>query len=173
MGAGRTTTILEHALNPNLRQMRKNQGVIFSKEFSVATSGRFDLVDVTEDVRSVVSASGVLNGSALIFCPHTTCSILVGEPSSELVASLHSAMAVLAPADAYYAHDDLSIRTENLVTNEPANAPAHLMNALMGKVSESVPVTGGEIVLGTGQKILFVELDSSRPRRYVIQVTGE
>jgi thiamine phosphate synthase YjbQ (UPF0047 family) len=82
-------------------------------------------------------------------------------------------MAVLAPADAYYAHDDLSIRTENLVTNEPANAPAHLMNALMGKVSESVPVTGGEIVLGTGQKILFVELDSSRPRRYVIQVTGE
>lgn len=149
------------------------KSVIFSKEFSVATSGRFDLVDVTEDVRSVVSASGVLNGSALIFCPHTTCSLLVGEPSSKLVASLHSAMETLAPADAYYAHDDLTIRTENLVDDEPANAPAHLMNAVMGKVSESVPVAGGEIVLGEGQKILFIELDGSRPRRYLIQVTGE
>ncbi len=147
--------------------------MIFSKEFSVATSGRFDLVDVTEDVRSVVSASGVLNGSALIFCPHTTCSLLVGEPSSKLVASLHSAMEVLAPADAYYAHDDLTIRTENLVADEPANAPAHLMNAVMGKVSESVPVASGEIVLGDGQRILFIELDGSRPRRYLIQVTGE
>jgi secondary thiamine-phosphate synthase enzyme len=167
------TTILEHALNPLRFDMRKNQGVIFSKEFSVATSGRFDLVDVTEDVRSVVSASGVLNGSALIFCPHTTCSLLVGEPSSKLVSSLHSAMDALAPADAYYAHDDLTIRTENLVDDEPANAPAHLMNAVMGKVSESVPVASGEIVLGEGQRILFIELDGSRPRRYLIQVTGE
>lgn len=167
------TTILEHALNPLRFDMRKNQGVIFSKEFSVATSGRFDLVDVTEDVRSVVSASGVLNGSALIFCPHTTCSLLVGEPSSKLVSSLHSAMETLAPADAYYAHDDLTIRTENLVDDEPANAPAHLMNAVMGKVSESVPVASGEIVLGEGQRILFIELDGSRPRRYLIQVTGE
>lgn len=147
--------------------------MIFSKEFSIATSGRFDLVDVTEDVRSVVAASGILSGSALIFCPHTTCSLLVGEPSADLVASLHTAMDALAPADAYYAHDDLSIRTENLVSDEPANAPAHLMNAVMGKVSESVPVTGGDIILGDGQRILFVELDSSRPRRYVIQVTGE
>ena len=147
--------------------------MIFSKEFSVATSGRLDLVDVTEDVRSVVAASGILSGSALIFCPHTTCSLLIGEPSAELVKSLHAAMDSLAPPDAYYAHDDLSIRTENLVSEEPANAPAHLMNAVMGKVSESVPVTGGDVVLGDGQRILFVELDSSRPRRYVIQVTGE
>lgn len=167
------TIILEHVLNPFRPEIRKNQEVIFSKEFSVATSGRFDLVDVTEDVRSVVSASGVLNGSALIFCPHTTCSLLVGEPSSKLVRSLHSAMETLAPADAYYAHDDLTIRTENLVDEEPANAPAHLMNAVMGKVSESVPVASGEIILGADQRILFIELDGSRPRRYLIQVTGE
>ncbi|MEA2452199.1 MAG: hypothetical protein QOG04_909 [Actinomycetota bacterium] len=153
--------------------MRKNRGVIFSKDFSVSTSGRFDLVDVTEDVRSVVSASGVLNGCVLVFCPHTTCSVLVATPTPELVASLHAAMDRLAPQDAYYAHDDLSIRTENLVDDEPANAPAHLMNAVMGKVSESLPVVAGELQLGDGQQVLFVELDSSRPRRYVIQVTGE
>ncbi|MEA2517878.1 MAG: hypothetical protein QOG16_1716 [Actinomycetota bacterium] len=153
--------------------MRKNHWVIFSKDFSVTTSGRFDLVDVTEDVRSVISASGVVNGSVLVFCPHTTCSILIGTPTTELVDSLNTAMDRLAPPDAYYAHDDLSIRTENLVEDEPANAPAHLMNAVMGKVSESLPVAGGELSLGDGQQVLFVELDSSRPRRYIIQVTGE
>lgn len=147
--------------------------MIFFKDFSVTTSGRFDLVDVTEDVRSVISASGVVDGSVLVFCPHTTCSILIGAASRELVDSLTAAMDRLAPPDAYYAHDDLSIRTENLVDNEPANAPAHLMNAVMGKVSESLPVAGGELLLGDGQQVLFVELDSSRPRRYLIQVTGE
>ncbi len=147
--------------------------MIFAKEFAIKTGGRFDLVDVTEDVRSVVTASGVVNGSALIFCPHTTCSVLLGTRSPELAASLAAAMETLAPEAAYYAHDDLTIRTENLVEDEPANAPAHVMNAVMGKVSESVPVAGGDIVLGPGQKILFVELDSSRARRYLIQVTGE
>jgi secondary thiamine-phosphate synthase enzyme len=153
--------------------MRKDSLVIFAKEFSVSTAGRFDLVDITEDVRTVVSASGVLDGSALIFCPHTTCSVMVGRPSSELVDSLTEAMSFLAPVDAYYAHDDLTIRTENLVDDEPANAPAHLMSAVMGKVSETVPVTGGELLIGDDQLILFVELDSSRARRYLIQVTGE
>lgn len=147
--------------------------MIFAKEFAVKTGGRFDLVDVTDDVRSVVMASGVVQGSVLVFCPHTTCCVLLGTPSADLAASLSSAMETLAPEGAYYAHDDLTIRTENLVEDEPANAPAHVMNAVMGKVSESVPIAGGDIVIGPDQKILFVELDSSRPRRYLIQVTGE
>jgi secondary thiamine-phosphate synthase enzyme len=119
------------------------------------------MVDITDDVRSVVAASGVLNGVALIFCPHTTCSVMVGRRSSELIDSMTEAMDTLAPPDAYYAHDDLSIRTENLVDDEPANAPAHLMNAVMGTVSESVPITGGELLTGDDQVILFVELPAS------------
>ena len=158
---------------PSRLEIRNNRDVIFAKEFSISTSGRFDLVDVTEDVLDVVSASGVVDGSALVFCPHTTCSLLIAKPSKELVDSFHSAIETLAPEDAYYAHDDLSIRTENLVDDEPANAPAHLMNAVMGKVSECLPISGGQLVLGDGQRVLFVELDSSRPRRYLIQVAGE
>ena len=159
--------------NPNISGCERITFVIFAKEFSVTTADRFDLVDVTEDVRSVVSASGVVNGTVLVFCPHTTCSVLVARPGDDLVDSLTSATTTLAPPDAYYAHDDLTVRTENLVIDEPANAPAHLMNAVMGKVSESLPVTGGEIALGEDQRILFLELDCSRPRRYLIQVTGE
>lgn len=147
--------------------------MIFHKDFSIETSGRFQAVDITDDVMAVVPSSGVVNGTVLVFCPHTTCSIMVGAPGSQLEASFARAMDAICPEGDYYAHDDLSIRTENLVDNEPANAPAHILNAVMGKASECIPVVGGRLALAPGQRVLFVELDSARPRQYTIQVTGE
>lgn len=147
--------------------------MIFYKDFSVRTRQRFDIVDITEDVWSVVQASGVLNGTLLVFCPHTTCSVMVSANGPELVTTLRSSMELIAPHDAYYAHDDLDIRTENLVADEPANAPAHIMNAIVGKTSECIPVVGGDLALADGQRILFVEFDSARARQYSIQITGE
>ena len=153
--------------------LRENSGVILFEEFETKTGGRLDTVDITEEILEIVARSGVDDGSVLVFSPHTTCSVLIAQPSHATRTALEELMERLAPSDAYYAHDDLDIRTENLVEDEPANAPAHLMNAVMGKVSESLPVSGGELLLGEGQRVLFVEFDSSRPRRYVIQVTGE
>jgi len=147
--------------------------MIFFKDFSVGTRGRFDVVDITDDVLSVVQASGVVNGAVLIFCPHTTCSVMVASDDPRLPETLRSAMDQIAPEGEYYAHDDLEIRTENLVENEPANAPAHIMNAVMGRASESIPVIGGRPSLAPGQRVLFVELDSPRSRQYCIQITGE
>ena len=153
--------------------MRKNRRVIFHKDFSIQTQGRFDIVDITDDLLSIVPASGVVHGTALVFCPHTTCSIVIGRPGDELARSFATAMETICPEDEYYAHDDLSIRTENLVADEPANAPAHILNAIMGRASESIPVVGGHLALAPGQRVLFVELDSARPRQYMIQITGE
>ncbi len=82
-------------------------------------------------------------------------------------------MESLVPSDDYYAHDDLDVRTENLVEDEPPNAPAHIFHAILGRASECVPVRDGKLELGESQRILFLELDRSRPRRYLIQVVGE
>lgn len=147
--------------------------MIFFKDFSVTTGERFDVVDITDDVFSVVQASGVVNGTVLVFCPHTTCSIMVTANQPHLAETLRASMSQVAPEHEYYAHDDLEIRTENLVENEPANAPAHIMNAVMGKTSECVPVIGGRLSLADNQRILFVEFDSARARQYCIQITGE
>ncbi|MBW1947271.1 MAG: YjbQ family protein, partial [Deltaproteobacteria bacterium] len=43
------------------------------------------------------------------------------------------------------------------------NADAHLKAIILGS-SETIPVTGGELVLGTWQRIFFVELDGPRQR---------
>ncbi|MDQ3878669.1 MAG: secondary thiamine-phosphate synthase enzyme YjbQ, partial [Actinomycetota bacterium] len=143
-----------------------NDVVILYKQFETKTGGRLDILDVTEEVIETVRESGVRNGSALVFSPHTTCCVLLCSPTPELKESLLATLETIAPSTGYYAHDDLSIRTENLVEDEPANGPAHIAHAVLGKASEAIPIIGGEIALGPRQRVLLVELDSSRPRSY-------
>ncbi|MDQ4096201.1 MAG: secondary thiamine-phosphate synthase enzyme YjbQ [Actinomycetota bacterium] len=147
--------------------------MVILEEFETKTGGRLDALDVTDDVARVVKDSGVARGTALVFSPHTTCSVFVGRAGRATIDSIEQTMNSLAPKGAYYAHDDLDIRTQNLVEDEPANAPAHIFQAIAGKASESVPVGDGQLLLGDDQRILFVELDCSRKRRYLVQVVGE
>ena len=147
--------------------------MIVSREFDIKTGGRLDAFDVTGEVETTVSESGISHGSVLVFSPHTTCCVVVGSGNGDTVRSLQATLELIESEDGYYAHDDFSIRTENLVEDEPANAPAHLLHAVVGKTSECIPVADGKLLLGEGQRVMFVELDDSRPRRYVIQVLGE
>jgi secondary thiamine-phosphate synthase enzyme len=147
--------------------------VILFKEFETKTGCKLDALDVTEDVTDLVRTSGVIEGSVLVFSPHTTCCVMVAAAGAATVAALGDAMERIAPVAAYYAHDDLAVRTENLVEDESANAPAHIFHVIAGRASECIPVTNGKLRLGDGQRILFVELDCSRPRRYCVQVLGE
>lgn len=147
--------------------------MIVFEEFETKTGGRLDALDITDEVLGVVRSSGVRHGNVLVFSPHTTCCVLLATRGDGMLAALERAMRTIAPADGYYAHDDLAIRTENLVEDEPANAPAHIVHVFVGKSSECIPVVDGELSIGDDQRVLFVELDSSRPRRYCVQVVGE
>jgi thiamine phosphate synthase YjbQ (UPF0047 family) len=46
------------------------------------------------------------------------------------------------------------------------------MAMLLGTAGESIPVRDGELCLGTWQRVLFIELDRSRPRRWLCKVVG-
>jgi secondary thiamine-phosphate synthase enzyme len=146
--------------------------MVVYEEFPVATTGRLDVVDVTQEVRGLIKDSGVVSGSVLVYSPHTTCCILIASLGAETIRSLGSAVDEIAPEGTYFAHDDFDIRTENLIADEPANAPAHLAHVFVGKASECIPIVNGDVVLGLSQSILFVELDSARTRRYCVQVLG-
>jgi secondary thiamine-phosphate synthase enzyme len=147
--------------------------MITYEEYETKTGGRLDALDVTQEVREMVETSGINHGSALVFSPHTTCCVLVANGDRSMVGALEKAMRLLEPADGYYEHDDFEIRTENLVDDEPENAPAHLVNVFAGRTSEVIPVVGGSLALGAEQRVYFIELCSSRLRRYCIQVLGE
>lgn len=147
--------------------------MILYEEFETKTGGRLDALDVTPEVQEAVRSSGVTRGSVLVFSPHTTCCVLVANGDKTMIGALDRAMKVLEPEDGYYEHDDFEIRTENLTDDEPINAPAHLVHVFAGKASETIPVSEGGIALGEHQRVYFVELCSSRLRRYCIQVIGE
>ena len=81
----------------------------------------------------------------------------------------------LVPHDKYYAHDDWDLRAENLnpEDQEFGNGHAHCMGMLMGPAGESIPIRDGELCLGTWQRVMFIELDRSRDRRWLCQVVGD
>jgi thiamine phosphate synthase YjbQ (UPF0047 family) len=46
------------------------------------------------------------------------------------------------------------------------------MSMILGSASESIPVADGELCLGTWQRVLFIELDRERDRRWLVKVVG-
>jgi secondary thiamine-phosphate synthase enzyme len=147
--------------------------MVHFEEFEAKTGGRLDALDVTAEVAEAVRNAGVRSGNALVFSPHTTSCVMISAPGHQLSELLAREMELLAPAGDYYAHDDLTVRTENLVEDELPNAPAHLFHVFAGKASECIPIVEGRLALARNQRVLLVELDRSRLRRYFVQVVGE
>ena len=80
----------------------------------------------------------------------------------------------LVPTEHYYAHDDWDRRTENICEEdmEFGNGHAHCMSMMLGSAGESIPVADNELQLGTWQRVLFIELDRERDRRWIAKVVG-
>lgn len=141
----------------------------------LATSGPGQFIDVTDDVRAAVAKSGVQNGQALVYSPHTTCTLLIQERESGFYEDAKELLDRLAPGDgAYYRHDDLTIRTEGLEDDDlHPNGWSHLRATMFGAASQTIPIVGGSLLLGPWQKVFFCELDRARDRKVFIQITGE
>lgn len=133
-------------------------------------------IDVTDDVLGMVADSGIRNGMALVYSPHTTCSVIINERESGFIEDFCELLDELIPrADRYYRHDDMEIRTEGLEDDlhEFPNGHSHCRAALMGGASQTVPVVDGRLLLGRWQRVFFCELDRGKPRKVFIQVIGE
>jgi secondary thiamine-phosphate synthase enzyme len=141
--------------------------------FQTTRCGQF--IDLTDDVADVVARSGVKDGMALVYSPHTTCSILINESERGFLDDFTRLMDLLVPTDAAYRHDDLESRTENL-EDDPHDVPngwAHCRQSLLGAASQAIPVVDGKVMLGRWQRVFFVELDRARERRVLIQAMGD
>lgn len=124
----------------------------------IKTKKRVEVVDVTAKVKEEVRNSGVSNGIAVVYSKHTTTAITINENEGRLKEDVINILEKLVPAGAGYRHD----RIDN-------NADAHLRAILVGN-SVTVPVSAGNLDLGTWQSILFIELDGPRSRRVGVKV---
>lgn len=138
--------------------------MLLQRTLTVATRGR-GLLDVTAPVAEVVRASSVRTGLCTVFCRHTSASLLITEnASTDAQRDLLAFLARLAPdGDPRHEHS----------AEGPDDMPAHLRAALT-RSSESVPVAGGRLALGTWQGIFLLEHRLAPHRReLLVHVQGE
>ena len=138
------------------------------------TAGGLAVTDITDEVNAAVRESGVENGIACVYSPHTTCCVRVNEFESGFLEDFATLLKRLVPSEGYYAHDDWGKRTENLCPEDMdfGNGHSHCMSMLLGSAGESIPVADGDLMLGQWQRVLFIELDRERDRRWLVQVVG-
>lgn len=149
---------------------------IKSKSIKIKSKKYCEFLDITKEVKDYIKEIKIKNGLVTIFVKHTSCGIRINEKESCFFDDFKKTIDKLIPKNQYYMHNDLKIRTENLVCSPGAtdciNGHSHCQTMLLN-TSESVPIENGEMILGTWQRILFFEADDSREREIYLQVIGE
>lgn len=148
-----------------------------AKTIKYKTKKFMDFIDITDDVASFAKEKKILNGFFTIFINHTTAAIRINEREKGITKDFELFARQLLPRDKYYHHNDLTIRTENLVCEPGAsdclNGHSHILHLLMGGTSEHVPIINGKLAFGTFQRIFLIELDCARLRTITFQIIGE
>ena len=129
------------------------------KTISVKTSAQTEMVDVTTQVQSELSKSGIEEGRLTLYVPHTTAAITINEGADPAVkADILMVLNQMVPWKANYKHME-------------GNSPAHVKTSLVGS-TETVLVSGARLVLGTWQRIFFCEFDGPRNRKLHLQIAA-
>jgi secondary thiamine-phosphate synthase enzyme len=130
---------------------------------TVETAGK-GLVPITKPVAAWIAQSGIGTGLLTVFIRHTSASLLIQENADPTVrADLESFLAWLVPENVGYRHD----------TEGPDDMPAHIRTALT-QPHLSIPLVGGEMVLGTWQGIYVWEHRIAPQRReLILHLLGE
>lgn len=124
---------------------------------AVKTDSREVLVNITRQVTDAVATSGVTEGVAYVYCPHTTGAITIQEAADPDVAlDISNTLTRLVPYDDGYLHAE-------------GNSDAHVKASLVGS-SDMIPIEGGRLRLGTWQGIFFCEFDGPRSRKVLVKV---
>lgn len=116
------------------------------------------LYEVTDEVAEWLRQAGADAGLLTLFCQHTSASLLITENASSAVhRDLLRWLSSVAPESGAYEHS----------TEGPDDMPAHLKAALTGN-SLTIPVAGGQMLLGIWQGIYLAEHRRAPHRRKVV-----
>ena len=123
----------------------------------VRTDRRNQLLDISSTIQDLVSESGIMEGSAEVFVPHTTAAVTINENADPTVQSdILDHLGKLIPQSGQFLHSE-------------GNSDSHIKASLVGS-RLSVFISSGKLVLGTWQGIYFCEFDGPRARKLVVKL---
>lgn len=130
------------------------------ERFELRTRTRDDWIDITGQVEAAVRASGIEEGSCIVFVPHTTAAVTVNENADpDVPRDAKLQLSAISPVRPDFRHAE-------------GNSDAHVKTSLVGP-SLALIVHGGRLLLGTWQSVWFTEFDGPRTRTVYVRTMGE
>ena len=136
----------------------------FQKELWFNVQERMDFINITRDVESALSESGIKEGLCLVNAMHITASVFINDDEPGLHRDYKSWLENLAP------HEPLSYYDHNLTGED--NGDAHHKRQIMGR-EVVVAITEGHLHFGTWEQIFYGEFDGRRNKRVLVKIIGE
>jgi secondary thiamine-phosphate synthase enzyme len=129
------------------------------KEFKIKTNKKQEIIDITSEIKNIVSNSKIEKGICLVYVPHATSGILINENYDKNVCEdIINMLEKLIPQKGNYKHDCID-----------KNASAHIKSSIVGP-SETILIDNGKILLGTWQGIGLCEFDGPRTRSVFVKI---
>jgi len=130
------------------------------EKINIKTNKRIELIDITDNIQSIVSKTKIKGGVCFVFCPHTTAGLTINENADPSVQrDIISTFNKLAPEGAGYSHRE-------------GNADSHVKSSVFGS-SLTIFIENGQLALGTWQGIYFCEGDGPRSREVWVKIYNE
>jgi secondary thiamine-phosphate synthase enzyme len=138
---------------------------MFRKIISIASAHEGDIIDITPRVQEALGECRITTGLVHLFVQHSTAALTVIEYEPGVIADIQRALATLAPDNLSYAHN---------TRWGDGNGRSHVKAALAGP-DLTIPVEDGNLMCGTWQQVVLLELDvnAGRTRSIVCTITGE
>ena len=130
--------------------------------FNIKTRRAF--VNITPDVRKLVTNSNVQEGLCLVNAMHITASVFINDDESGLHQDYEKWLEGLAP------HEPIEQYDHNKTGED--NADAHLKRQVMGR-EVVVAITNGELDFGPWEQIFYGEFDGRRQKKVLVKIIGE
>ena len=121
------------------------------KTVTIRTNKKDQVVDITETVENYLQEAQAESGVCVVFVAHTTCALTTADLDPGTDLDLLAALRHLLPKMSYrHPHD-------------PGHTPDHLLSSIIGP-SVAIPFQDRQLLLGTWQRVILVELDGPRER---------
>ncbi len=136
----------------------------YRKEHWFEIPSRRGFVNITPQVSSCLTESGIQEGLVLVNAMHITASVFINDDESGLHRDFDKWLEGLAPHEptSQYHHND----------SGEDNADAHLKRSVMGR-EVVVAVTKGKLDFGPWEQIFYGEFDGRRRKRVLVKIIGE
>jgi secondary thiamine-phosphate synthase enzyme len=137
---------------------------VITKTIEINSKGENDMVDITDQTLKAILESNLTDGIITVFVSGSTAAITTIEYEPGLRKDFPKMLNRIISKDVEYEHDK---------TWHDGNGHSHIRASLIGP-SLTVPFKDRNLILGTWQQIVLIELDiRSRERRIALQIIGE